>query len=213
MNIHPRARRWCAWSLLLMAALPGCTAAVRSDASSSYLIIDSLAAASGAKPDTFGGSLASDVQTYVKRDVGGTQVLVPTVFEDFAQATFRLGMKDPGTTESPTSPSTSNFITVTRYHVNFVRADGRNTPGLDVPFGFDGAVTLTVGTSVVSTALPLVRIQAKGESPLKALIGASGTGVIAALAEITFYGKDQTGREVSVMGRISVTFADWGDPA
>lgn len=203
--------RWCALAMVL-TALPGCTAAVRSDAASSYLILDSLAAASGAKPDTFGGTLASDVQTYVKRDVGGTQVLVPTVFEDLAQASFRLGMKDPGTTETPTTPSTSNFITITRYHVTFMRADGRNTPGVDVPYGFDGAVTLTVGASAVSTAMTLVRIQAKSESPLKALIGGSGSGVISALAEVTFYGKDQTGREVSATGRISVTFADWGDP-
>ena len=133
-------------TLVLVAAtsLPSCTAALKSDAASSYLIIDALAAASGAKPDTFGGSLASDVQTYVKRDIGnGQQAFVPTVFEDLGQVTFHLGMKDPGTTSTPTAPASVNFITITQYHVNFVRSDGRNTPGVDVPYPFDGALTAT----------------------------------------------------------------------
>jgi hypothetical protein len=29
---------------------------------------------------------------------------------------------------------------------------------------------------------------------------------------VTFYGQDQTGREVTVTGTISVDFANWGDP-
>jgi hypothetical protein len=198
---------------LLVAVLPGCTATTRTDTASSYLMIDVLAAASGAKPDTFGGNLASDVLTLVKRDVGGTQVFVPTVFEDLARVTFRLGMKDPGSNESPTTPSSANFITVTRYHVDYIRSDGRNTPGVDVPFGFDGAITVTVGGATATAAMTLVRIQAKNEAPLKALVGGNGGLAISTIARITFYGKDQAGREVSVAGQISVNFADWGDPA
>ena len=197
----------------LVAALPGCTSAVRTDSSNSYLIIDSLVAAAGVKPDTFGGTLASDVLTYVKKDVGGTQVLVPTIFEDLAKVTFHLGMKDPGTSATPTAPTSANYITVTQYHVVFVRSDGRNTPGVDVPYAFDGAATVTVGASAVSASMTLVRLQAKSEAPLKALSGGAGTLAISTVAEITFYGKDQAGREVSVTGRISVSFADWGDPS
>ena len=29
---------------------------------------------------------------------------------------------------------------------------------------------------------------------------------------MTFYGHDQTGREVAVTGTIGVNFANWGDP-
>ena len=197
----------------IVVSLSACTSTVRTDASSSYLIINSLTAASGVKPDTFGGSLASDVQTYVKRDVGGTQVFVPTVFEDLAQVTLQLGMKDPGTAASPTAPTTANYITVTQYHVAFVRSDGRNTPGVDVPFPFDGAVTMTVGSAAASASMTLVRLQAKSEAPLKALIGGNGAFAISTVAQVTLYGKDQTGRAVSVTGNISVSFADWGDPA
>jgi hypothetical protein len=199
--------------VLLAAMLSACTATTRTDTANSFLMIETLAAASGARPDTFGGNLASDVLTLVKRDVGGTQVFVPTVYEDLARVTFRLGMKDPGSTESPTTPSSANFITVTRYRVDYIRADGRNTPGVDVPFGFDGAVTLTVGGATATAAMTLVRIQAKNEAPLKALVGGNGAQAISTIAQITFYGKDQAGRDVSVAGQISVNFADWGDPA
>ena len=32
------------------------------------------------------------------------------------------------------------------------------------------------------------------------------------IAEVTFYGTDQAGNDVTVTGTISVTFADFGDP-
>ncbi len=48
-------------------------------------------------------------------------------------------MKDAGD-DSPTAPTTANFITVDRYHVTFIRSDGRNKPGVDVPYPFDGAL-------------------------------------------------------------------------
>ena len=54
--------------------------------------------------------------------------------------------------------------------------------------------------------------QAKLEAPLKALRNSGGAIIISTIAEITFYGTDQNGNTVSVMGRIGVNFADWGDP-
>ena len=36
--------------------------------------------------------------------------------------------------------------------------------------------------------------------------------VISTIARVTFYGHDQTGREVSATGNIDVTFANFGDP-
>jgi hypothetical protein len=58
----------------------------------------------------------------------------------------------------------------------------------------------------------LVRAQAKLEAPLMNLRGLGGSVVISTLADVTFYGHDQAGRETSVTGQISVNFADWGDP-
>jgi hypothetical protein len=139
-------------------------------------------------------------------------VRVPTVFTDSGSVKFRLGLKDPGSSQTPTNPTTANFITVTRYHVDFIRADGRNQQGVDIPYSFDGAATVTVTDTGGGFGFTLVRIQAKEESPLQALIANGGARVISTIARITFFGTDKAGRAVSVTGEISVNFADWGDP-
>jgi hypothetical protein len=58
----------------------------------------------------------------------------------------------------------------------------------------------------------IVRVQSKQEAPLMALAEGGGAVHISTIAEVTFYGTDQAGREVSVSGNISVNFSDWGDP-
>lgn len=199
------------WSIVGALALAvstlGCAAYGRPGEASSYLIVDSLTAASGAEPDRFGGALGSDVLTLVNRSVGGVQVRVPTVFEDIGRVRLRIAMKDPTTTSFAV-----NAITVTRYRVVFRRSDGRNTPGVDVPFGFDGAMTVTPAPDGTIASFTLVRIQAKHEAPLLALVGNGGAMAISTLADITFYGTDQAGRDVVTTASISVNFADWGDP-
>lgn len=197
----------------IAAILSGsCGSAVQQGRSPSYVIINSLTAASGAKPQEFGNVLASDVVTNVKTTVGGVEVLVPTVFADNGQASVTLALKDIGQGTTPASPTSNNQITLTRYRVVFVRADGRNREGVDVPFAFDGAITHTVRTEPGTFGFTLVRIQAKEEAPLRALRGLGGAVTISTIAHVTFFGHDQTGTEVAVTGQISVNFADWGDP-
>jgi len=206
--------RLAAMALVVCALLAAaaCGSAVRQGRASSYLVIDELAAASGAEPGKSSNILQSDVVTNVSTTIDGKQVKVPTVYEDVGQVTLRIAMKDPGTTDNPTAPSPTNAITVTRYRVTFIRADGRNTPGVDVPYPFDGAATGTVTANGISLAFVLVRAQAKLEAPLKALAGGGGALVISTIAEITLYGKDQAGNDTTVTGKMSVNFADWGDP-
>ena len=48
------------------------------------------------------------------------------------------------------------------------------------------------------------------EAPLKGLVNKGGQVAITTTAEITLYGKDQAGRDVSVKGFITVNFADFG---
>ena len=164
----------------------------------SYLIVNSLQGASGAEPGSLGSTLASDVITVVN----GT----PTVFSDIGQASLQLQLKDEG---SGSGPSAVNAITITQYHVKFIRSDGRNVQGVDVPFEFDGAVTITIA-SAGTVSFTLVRNQSKEEAPLRAL--RSGGAPITTVAEVTFFGHDQNGRDVTVSGRIEVSFANWGDP-
>jgi hypothetical protein len=191
----------------LAMAAASCGQLTREGQASTYLIVNELVAASGAEPDEFGGTLFSDVLTLVERD--GAQV--PTIFADNGRVTLSLGLKDPGAPSSPNTPSQSNFITVNRYRVRYVRSDGRNTEGVDVPYAFDGAITLTVGTAAVTQTFALVRHTAKEEAPLRAL--ANGQVIIGTIAEVTFFGRDQTGREVSITGNILVQFGNFGDPA
>ena len=115
--------------------------------------------------------------------------------------------------EVPNQPSSLNAITVTRYRVTFKRADGRNNPGVDVPYAFDGAATATVGgTTTVSLGFDLVRHQMKEEPPLRNLVNSGGANLISAIADITFYGRDQAGNDVEVTGSMTVNFGDFGDP-
>jgi hypothetical protein len=167
----------------------------RQGMSPSYLIIDRLQFHAGAGDTTFN----SDVQTK------------GSVFEDLATVIMRVGMRD---VTNPNSPTTNNEITVDRYHVNFRRSDGRNTPGVDVPYPFDGAVTFTVqpGGAIVQPFVA-VRVQSKLEPPLMNLRGLGGSVAISTIAEITFYGHDQAGRDTQVTGSLSINFADWADPA
>lgn len=187
-------------ALTFAVAAVSCTDSVRQGTGSSFLIVDRMEAASGAEPDEFGGTLQSDVVTVVEGQ--------STIFNDLGQVTLSLGLKDPGRVTAPTQ---NLAITVDRYNVRYVRADGRNTPGVDVPYSFDGSVTVTVaagGTATVS--FPIVRHVAKQEAPLGALAG--GRVVISTIAEITFFGRDQVGHEVSVTARIGVDFANFADP-
>jgi hypothetical protein len=97
--------------------------------------------------------------------------------------------------------------------VSYRRSDGRNTQGVDIPFDFDGAVTFTVRPGEEARVpFSLVRAQAKLESPLMALRYGGNGLLISTIADVTFFGHDQTGRETSVTGKISVNFADWADP-
>jgi hypothetical protein len=181
---------------LTLAAAAGCSSTVREGRSPVYLVVLNLEAASGAEPDEMTNTLQSDVLT-----CGG-------VFEDPGLVTMRVQYKDP--TAGTIDPV--NFVTLNRYRIDFRRADGRNVPGVDVPYGFDGAATTTIAGNATQMTLVAVRAQAKLEPPLRNLRDGGGAGLISTLADVTFYGKDQTGTDVTVMGTISVNFADWADP-
>jgi hypothetical protein len=187
--------------LTLAVASASCGSTVRQGTGTSFLIVNELEFARGNEPETFSANLLSDVITVVDD--------VPTFFNDLGRVTFSLGLKDPGPAGSPTQPTQNQFITVDRYHVRFFRTDGRNTQGVDVPYEFDGAFTVTVGASQAEAGFTIVRNIAKREAPLQAL-RTSGL-ILSTIAEITFYGRDQTGHEVVATARTSVDFANFGD--
>ena len=92
----------------------------------------------------------------------------------------------------------------------FKRADGRNAPGVDVPYPFDGAVTGTVPSAgTTDLAFQLVRLVAKQEAPLVQL--QNSPTFIDVIAELSFYGRDRVGNDVSATGSILIEFGNFGD--
>ena len=134
---------------------------------------------------------------------------VPTVFADIAPREFRARLEGSRIGELANQPSANNYITLDRYHVEYIRADGRNQQGVDVPYAFDGAMTFTV-TGERNETFELVRHVAKSEAPLANL--ARSPVIINTIARVTFYGHDQTGRSVSTTSTISIEFGNFGDP-
>lgn len=205
MNIKDFTMRWATRSVRPAAATSLVLAAIgaaacgsdfqREGQASSYLIIQLLQ----------GSRCEGDLQPVLRSDV----VTGGGVCEDNGEVAMTAAMRD---VTNPNTPTDNNLITVNRYHVSYRRSDGRNTPGVDVPFDFDGAVTFTIRPGdEIGVPFSLVRAQAKLESPLKALRGLGNGVVISTIADVTFYGHDQAGRETSVTGKISVNFADWAD--
>ena len=199
--------------IALLAGSVSCGDVVRQGRAPVIVVIDSLQAASGAEPGNMGGFLLSDVQTLVDQTIAGQTVRVPTIFNDVAQVTMRLIPKDAGNGAVNLNPTPWNAVTINRYHITYLRADGRNTPGVDVPFPVDGAVTVTLSSSPTVIPFELVRHQQKLEQPLRALASLGGRIFISTIAEITFYGVDTMGNEVQAKGTISVSFGDYADPA
>ena len=160
--------------------------------SPTQLVLDSLNAKSGT--GSTGSTLESDVR------IKGSLVA------DTGEAKLSLILRD----QANPQPSDLTQVTLTRYRVSYRRTDGHSVPGVDVPYAFDSGLTVTVaagGSAIVG--FELVRITAKDEAPLRALT-ASGD-VIFAIADVTFYGKDLSGNDVSVSGSVGITFADFAD--
>ncbi len=173
---------------LCLVLVGSCSELAQTDRASSFLVILQLTGGTG--QDT---AFQSDVQA----DSG-------SVFEDQGTLSVRLALKDPGLSGSPTTPTAANWITINRYRVVYVRTDGGA-----VPLPFEGAITFTVTGGAASASFVLVRVSSKLQAPLINLRAGGGSIVIYTVAEVTFFGRDQTGTETIATGRIDVNFADW----
>ena len=162
-----------------------------------FVSVISLQGSAGQEAGSFANPLLSDV------------LFEGSTFNDLGSATLRVDAKDQQRTPTFTA---MNAITMTRYRVTFRRTDGRNTPGVDVPFGFDGALSVTIpGGEEGEVIFDLVRHASKSEPPLRNLINGGGLRFINAIAEVVFFGRDQNGNEITTTGSIDIVFADFGD--
>ena len=204
-----RARAWpdtghgpgtVAFAIIGLAAAVACAGdGPATSRSSATLVVERIASSDGMAAHSTRMFIRSDVVT------GGT------VVPDVAQVTLRLAPKDPGAAVSPAAPTGAHLATVDRYRVRYVRSDGRNAPGIDVPHAWDGALGLTTSFAGQTVELVLVRASAKLDPPLITLREGGGDIVINAMAHVTFHGRDHGGARVAASGAISVEFADWSD--
>ena len=130
-----------------------------------------------------------------------------SVFNDNALVTFTGRPKD-----FTNFSSLTNDVVFERYRVTYTRADGRNVPGVDVPYPFDGVSSfrVTADGSEVQRAFIVVRHQAKRESPLRE-ISENSAGILSVLARMDFFGRDGAGRQIQVSAFLSITFADFAN--
>jgi hypothetical protein len=178
----------------------GCGEFVRGSQSPSQLVVLSILGARGTDDDVefVTGPLTSDIPSS----------FADTVFNDLGEAIFRLILRDQGQTAGP---SALNAVTLTRYRVVYRRTDGLSTPGVHVPHPFDGFVSATVLPAQDTTVVfEVVRHNAKREAPL-ATLGVNPQ-VLSAFADITFFGFDQAGNEVSATGRLQINFGAFVNP-
>jgi hypothetical protein len=195
----------------IIAATVSCGDVSRQGSGAVYLVIDTLAGQRGAA--TLGppsNPLISDVITNVTTPAPCTTTSpCPTIFGDSGTVTLRAPLKDIGAT-APLAPTTNNEVTINRLHVEYIRADGNSRPGIDVPYGFDSAITGTIpAVGTLQLGFELVRNVAKQEAPLAQL--RTSNNFISAIARITFYGTDRVGNNVQVMGQMQIEFGNFGD--
>lgn len=131
------------------------------------------------------------------------------IYADSAAVSLRGRLLDPA---SLTGPSHYNDITVTRYIVSYIRADGRNTEGVDVPYSFEGNLSVVVPIdSAKDVTFIIVREVSKLEPPLIGLHEWRDAGVIEATAKVDFYGQDQTGNTIKATGYLTIFFANYAN--
>ncbi len=105
-----------------------------------------------------------------------------------------------------------NDIQVTRYVVTYFRSDGKNIQGRDVPYSFEGglSVLINVGRSV-NVGFVIVREVAKQETPLLNLYQSYPGDVLNVTARVDFYGHDLANKAVKATGYLPIYFANYAD--
>lgn len=184
-----KAVRLCAVASIGLA-MAGCTPGFFKESSSQVVLL--MTAINGGTP----------IQSDVELSTGG-------VCADFVGLRLENHFKNP----SVTGTGFRHDIVVERYEIHYVRSDGRNTQGVDVPFSVTGNVAQEVIEDQTATLfLEVVRIQAKLEPPLRNLRDLGGALVITMFADVTLHARTTT-REVlaPVTARVQVDFADFAD--
>lgn len=177
-------------------ALAGCTPdfATQNDSNVILRVVKVEATAGG--EGTGGAFLLSDVH-----DTNGG------AFNDNATVTVENILKNGNVTDI----GKFNDVLLERFEIRYIRSDGRNVEGVDVPYRITGDLSQQVPVNGnAGVAFIVVRHQAKEEPPLMNMTGgAGGAQVLTVFAEITLYGHTTSGKGVQVSASLQITFADF----
>lgn len=187
--------------IIAALALASCQAKEDDSTSASFLVITSLT----------GNDLAGKAgSTTVFSDV----ITNGSIINDSAVAVVTA------LTYNPTEDSEAHDITyymnviVDQVDVEFMRTDGKNTEGVDVPYHFSQPMNMLVEVDkTASIPFILIRHVAKMESPLIQLRDFPSEEVVLQLvAKVTMHGKDLAGHRIApVSGYLTVWCANFAD--
>ena len=190
-------------------AAPACSEYVRQGRSPAQLVIVRIETPAVEFKELQGGTgVPGKIEPIPGFSVGPLDSDVDPARGDSGRVLLRQILRDPGAPGATAAPTPINEITVTGYEVKYRLANGRNTPGVDVPYPIRGGFTVTIaGTSTVTGEFDLVRLVAKLEPPLAPL--KNSFVVLSVIADVTFYGRDQAGNAVSATGSVQINFGDF----
>jgi len=201
MNIFSLRKRSLRVAALLGAAavLIACNPIENQSQSATLLIVENMLGT-----DHLGNNV-----NFLESDVVQGETTAPIYVADMAIASLRASSLNP----NPNLGVSQYYnIQLTRYVVTFFRSDGRNVPGVDVPYGFEGTVSALIRVgSVVDFPFIIVRQVAKTEPPLINLRRGYPDEVLSVTAKVDFYGHDLANRNVATTGYLPVNFANYGD--
>jgi len=181
-------------------ALLSCNPLENKTESSSILIVQNLTGLNAEGQEV--NYLESDV---VRLDTAGNPFVTP----DPAVVVFSAKLLN---FNSSLGPSQYNDIIVDRYVVRYTRVEGKNQEGVDVPYAFEGSLSIMVQiNSVTEISFPIVRATAKLEPPLVNLASTTAEGVLQVTARVDFYGHDMMNKKVSATAYLAIFFANWAD--
>jgi hypothetical protein len=193
--------------LAVMLVSYACTSVEDSTRTGTLLVVNSVTGFAGGEQGEESTPLLSD--TCDNSDGEPQDPDLCTVFNDNAEIDFAVQFL-----QNPPAPGGSfiNDMVVNRYRVDYIRPNGRNTPGVDVPFGIDGTMNIRVPVNGTANAsIVVVRHEAKREPPLSNLDIEPGEGVLTANAQMKFFGQDLAGRTASAIGFLEIHFANYGE--
>jgi hypothetical protein len=133
-----------------------------------------------------------------------------TITDDVAKATLSASTL---ALNPPAGTSQYNDIQLDKMVITYIRTDGRNTQGVDVPYSFEQNLSQVIHVGQETTfSFIIVRASAKQEPPLIGLrAGATRGEVLYTNARIDFYAHDLAGKKITATGYLPVEFADFAN--